>query len=54
MVSYCGLYERQLDNMLELEFDDNLDNYCIDDDDTLELKDHRSSIDYSLLRQTTV
>ena len=44
----------QLDKMLELEFDDDLNNYCIDDDDTLELKDHRGSVDYDMLKQTTV
>ena len=46
---YCGVYERELDLKLELEFDDNLENYNgVDEGNTLELKNYT---DYKLLQK---
>ena len=46
---YCGVYERELDLKLELEFDDNLENYNgIDEGNTLELRNYT---DYKLLQK---
>ena len=46
---YCGVYERELDLKLELEFDDNLENYNgIDEGNTLELKNYT---DYKLIQK---
>ncbi len=45
---YSGIYELELDRRLELEFDDNLENYTgIDENNTLELKNYR---DYRLFQ----